>query len=70
MDGALLLFNAKSVQSIPARLLLPHHEGTAHMGRVEMATINEGVALSRVEEVAGGNADILRFARLKHDFRL
>ena len=49
-------------------LLLDHQNLAADMSRMQMAAIGQCIPLSRVEHVAGGNPDVLRFTRLQHHF--
>jgi hypothetical protein len=49
-------------------LLLDHQNLAADMSRMQMAAIGQCIPLSRVEHVAGGNPDVLRFTRLQDHF--
>ncbi len=49
-------------------LLLDHQNLAADMSRMQMTAIGQCVPLSRVEHVAGGNPNVLRFARLQDHF--
>ena len=49
-------------------LLLDHQNLAADMSRMQMAAIGQCIPLSRVEHVAGGNSNVLRFARLQDHF--